>query len=141
MLDMKMYPLPLIWLESWSHSIKGMIKENSRKNRSDQYRMRQIMWLDWSKTGKHFSVNSSGKFLSWHEASRWASKWISPLRQILFIHMGSYFKDVCCTFHLGQIFIRFLSIIFDFYRSLALQLLCIMVRLSDSMFLFSLASD
>ena len=28
------------------------------------------MWLDWSKTAKHFSVNSCRKFLSWHKASR-----------------------------------------------------------------------
>ena len=138
---MKMYLLPLIWLESWSHTIKGMIEENSQKNRSDQYHVRLIVWLDWSKTAKHFSVNSHRKFLSWHEVSRQAGKWISPLRQILFILLGSYFSDVCCTFHLGQMFIRFLSIIFDFYWSLALQLLCIMVRLSDGMFLFPLASN
>ena len=56
--------------------------------------------------------------------SRWASKWISPLRQILFILLGSYFNDVCCTFHLGQMLIRFLSINFDIYCSLALQLSC-----------------
>ena len=40
MLDIKMYPLPLIWLESWSHTKKGMIEENSLKNRSDQYHLR-----------------------------------------------------------------------------------------------------
>ena len=49
------------------------------------------------------------------------------------------FPNLCCTFYLGQIFIRFLSIIFDFYWSLALQLLCITVRLWDSIFLFPLA--
>ena len=140
-LDMKMYLLPLIWLESWSHTIKGMIEENSQKNRSNQYHVRLIAWLDWSKTAKHFSVNSHRKFLSWHEVSWQAGKWISPLRQILFILLGSYFSDVCCTFHLGQMFIRFLSIIFYFYWSLALQLLCIMVRLSDGMFLFPLGSN
>ena len=111
----KNVPLPLIWLESWSHTIKGMIEENSQKNRSNQYHVRLIAWLDWSKTAKHFSVNSHRKFLSWHEVSWQAGKWISPLRQILFILLGSYFSDVCCTFHLGQMFIRFLSIIFDFY--------------------------
>ena len=68
--------------------------------------------------------------------------WISPLRQILFILLVSYFNDVCCTFHLGKMLIRILSIIFYIYSSLAPQLcvllcitLCIMVRLSDSMFL------
>ena len=30
MLDIKMYSLPLIWLESWSRTIKEMIEENSR---------------------------------------------------------------------------------------------------------------
>ena len=61
--------------------------------------------------------------------------WISPLRQILFILLVSYFNDVCCTFHLGKMFIRILSTIFDIYCSLAPQLTCITVRLSDGMFL------
>ena len=61
--------------------------------------------------------------------------WISPLRQILFILLVSYFNDVCCTFHLGKMFIRILSIIFDIYFSLAPQLSCITVKLSDGMFL------
>ena len=37
--------------------------------------------------------------------------------------------------------IRLLTITFDFYSSLALQFSYIMVRLSDDMFLFPLASD
>ena len=93
------------------------------------------MQLDWSKTAKHFSVNSRGKFLSWHEARRRASKWISPLRQILFILLVSYFNNVCCNFHLGKMFIRILSIIFDIYCSLDPQLSFITARFSDSMFL------
>ena len=141
MLDIKMYPFPLIWLESWSHTMKGMIEDNYQTNRSEQYHVRKIAWLDWPKTAKHFSVNSGGKFLSWHEVNRRASKWISPLRQILFILLGSYFDDRCCTFHLGQIFIRFLSIIFDIYWRLVQQLSCITVRLSDHMFPFPLAND
>ena len=40
MLDLKMYPLPLISLESQSHTMKGMIEENPRKNRSDRYQVR-----------------------------------------------------------------------------------------------------
>ena len=40
MVDLKMYPLPLIWLESQSHTMKGMIEENSRENRSDRYHVR-----------------------------------------------------------------------------------------------------
>ena len=70
----KNVPPPLDWLKSWSHAIKGMIKENSWKNRSDQYHMKQTAWLDWSKTAKHFSVNSCEKFLSWQEVSRRAGK-------------------------------------------------------------------
>ena len=133
---MKMYPqLLLIWLESWNHSIKGMVEINSQKNSSNLYQVRQITCLDWSKTAKHFSVNSCRKFLSWSEARRQSSKWISPLKQILFILMVSYFNDVCCTFHLGKMFVRILSIIFNIYCSLAPQLSCITVRLSDGMFL------
>ena len=29
--------------------------------------------------------------------------------------LSSYLNDVCCTFHLGKMFIRFVSIIFDIY--------------------------
>ena len=36
-------------------------------------------------------------------------------RYFSFFWVGSYFNDVCCTFHLGQMFIRFLSIIFYIY--------------------------
>ena len=68
-----------------SHTIKWVTEENSWKNRSNQYHVRYIAWLDWSKTAKDFSVNSCRKFLSWHKANRQASKWISPLRQIHFI--------------------------------------------------------
>ena len=141
---MKMYPFPLIWLEFWSHTIKGMIEENSRKNKSDRYQVRYVARLDWLKTAKQFSANSRGKFLSWREAIRQVNKWILvffSLRQLLFSLLSSYFNDICCTFHLGQMFIRFLLIIFDFYWSLALQFSCITVRLSDGIFLFPLASD
>ena len=55
-----------------SHTMKGMTEENSRKNWSDQYHVREIALLDWSKMAKHFSVNSREKFLSWHEVSRQA---------------------------------------------------------------------
>ena len=40
MLDIKINRLSLISLESLIHTIKGMIEENSQKNRSDQYHMR-----------------------------------------------------------------------------------------------------
>ena len=86
--------------------------ENFQKNKSGRYHLRQIVQLDWSKMTKHFSVNTCRKFLSWHEARRQPSNWISPHIQILFILLVSYFNDVCCTFHLGKMFIRSLSIIF-----------------------------
>ena len=82
---------------------------------------------DWSKTVKHFSVNTHRKFLSWHEATRQPSNWISPQRYFSFFWLASYFNDVCCIFHLGKMFIKFLSIIFYIYCSLAPQLSCIMV--------------
>ena len=94
------------------------------------------MQLDWSKTAKHFSVNTRRKFLSWHEARRRPNNWISSHIQILFILLVSYFNNVCCTFHLGKMFIRFLSINFYIYCSLAPQLLCITVRLSGGHFSF-----
>ena len=135
MLHLKMYPLPYIWQDSYSRAIKGMMEENFQKNRSGRYHARYIAQIDWSKTAKKFSVNSRGKFLSWHEARRHASKWISLLREILFILLVSCFSNVCCTFHLGKMFIRILSIIFDLYCSFASQLSCITIRLSDGMFL------
>ena len=65
----KMYPFPLIWLESWNHTMKGILEVNSGENRSDLYNVRWIARLDWSKTAKQFSVNARGKFLNWHEVS------------------------------------------------------------------------
>ena len=133
-----MYPLPLIWVESWSHTIKGMTEENPPKNRT--------RWL--VKNEKHFSVNSQGKFLSWHKETRRAGKqarstWLlaSSLRvNIVFFPQGSYFSDMCYTFHLGQMFIRFLSITFDFW-SLVLQFSWTTVIFSAGMFLSPFASD
>ena len=58
-----------------------------------------------------------------------------------FILLVSYLNDLCCTFHLGRMFVRILSIIFDIYFSLAPQLSCITVRLSGGMFLSFTASD
>ena len=73
MLGTKMYPLPLIRLEPWNHTIKRMIQANSPKNRSKLCEI-QIAHLDWSKMAKYFSLNSQRKFLSWHRASWQASK-------------------------------------------------------------------
>ena len=128
MLDIKMYTLPLIWLESWNHTIEGMIEVNSEKNRSNLYHVRYFLWLDWSKMAKHLSVNLHEKFLSLPEANRQASKWILvSLSLTFFSFLGSYLSEICCTLHLGQMFIRFLTITFDFYWSLALRFSYIMV--------------
>ena len=48
---------------------------------------------------------------------------------------------VISAMYVGKMFIRFLSIIFYIYCSLAPQLSCIMVRLSGGMFLSFAASD
>ena len=72
---------------------------------------------------------------------KWSGFWFSSLRQILSSFLVSYFSKICSTFHPEQLLIRFLTITFDFYWSLALQLLCITVKLSDSIFLFPLASN
>ena len=69
------------------------------------------------------------------DARRQANKWIFPHRQILFILLVSYFNGVCSTFYLGKIFIRFLSIIFNIYSSLAPQRFCITVTHSGGMVL------
>ena len=55
--------------------------------------------------------------------------------------LGCYFSWTSCTFHFGQMFNGFLTSTFDFYWSLALQLSCIMVRLSEGRYLFPVASD
>ena len=70
-----------------------MTKENSQKNRADQY-LRYIVWLDQSKTVINFLVDTK-------RAGLQASKWISPLRQILFILLGSYLNNVA-LFILGK---------------------------------------
>ena len=38
---MEMYTVLSIWLESWSHTIKGMTEENSQKNTNAD-----IMWAE-----------------------------------------------------------------------------------------------
>ena len=124
--------------------LKSYHKRNDRRKFPERPIPREInraAWLVIGQKRQNTSVNSRGKFLSWHEERRRASNWISPHIQILFILLVSYFNDVCCTFHLGKMFIRFLSIIFDIYCSLAPQLSCITVRLSGGMFLSFAASD
>ena len=100
------------------------------------------MQLDWSKTTKHFSVHSCRKFLSWHKTRRWAGEQASGI--LPWDRYFSFFWVVISTmyiiFHLGKMLIRFLSIICYLYCSLALQLSCISLRLSDGMFL-SFAND
>ena len=148
MLDIKVYPLPSIWLEAWNHTIKGMIVVNSGKNRSIPPAINRAAWL--TKNGKTVFSKLTWKN-SWLTRGEQVSKQVDsnfPVSNIYFSAVfGSFFNEICCTFHLRQVFIRFsflnffvrfLTITFDFYWSLALQLSCIRVGLSDGMFLFQL---
>ena len=118
--------------------LKSYYKRNDRRKFPEKYKwlipceINRATWL--VKNGKTLFSKLMQK-LSWHEARRQASKWIPPPRQILFILLVNYFNNISCTFHLGKMFIRFLSITFDIYCSLAPHLLCITIRLSGSMFL------
>ena len=40
---------------------------------------------------------------------------LSSLRQALFSLLGSFFSEICCTFHIWQMFIRLLTITLNFY--------------------------
>ena len=64
----------LFCLESWNHSIKGMIEANSQKNRSNLYHMTYIVQLGWSKTTKHFSVNPENFLVDTKQAGKQVSK-------------------------------------------------------------------
>ena len=57
------------------------------------------MWLDWSKTAKQFSVNSSGKFLCQYQASRRAGKQALSLE--------SFFLRILDTFHPFVILVKY----------------------------------
>ena len=123
------------------HKRNDRRKFPEKQERPIPHEINHAAWL--VKNGKTLFSKLTQK-ISWltqgkEARSRWASKWISPLRQILFILLGSYFNDVCCTFHLGEMLIRFLSIVFYIYWSLVLQLSSITVRFWDDMFLFPLA--
>ena len=91
----------------------------------------------FSKFTRKISLSVSGEQASKHLASSF------PFSDfyILSTFVGSYFSGISCTFHLGQIFNGFVTSTFDFYLSLALQFSCITVRLSESRFLFPVASD
>ena len=126
MFDMKMHLLWLTWIESWNHALKGIIEVYFQKNRSKPYYVRYTTKLDWSKTTKHFSVKSDGKFLCRYQASRLAREQADPSFpfwdfQILFSLLGCYFSGIFCTFHLRQMFIGFLKNTFDFYWNLTLH--------------------
>ena len=76
MLGTKMYPLPLIWLEPWNHTIKRMIQANSPKNRSKLYHVRYkshtLIGQKWQNT---FRWTHKGNFLvDTEQAGKQASK-------------------------------------------------------------------
>ena len=72
----------------------------------------KIVWLDWLKTAKQFSVNSHGKFLCQYQASRQTGKQalglpFSVLRILNTFHsslLGTYFTEIYCTFYFRQMF-------------------------------------
>ena len=105
--------------------------------------MSKITWLDWSKTAKQFSVNSSGKFLCLCQASQASKHLVSSFPfsdfQILSSLLCCYFSEISRTFYFEQMFNGFLGSNFGFYCSLALQFSCITVRISEGRFLFAVS--
>ena len=81
---------------------------------------------DWSKTVKHLT-HTENFLADTRRGGNQATGFLPTYRYFSFFWLASYFNNVCCTFHLGKMFIKFLSIIFCIYCSLAPQLLCIMV--------------
>ena len=119
-LDIKTYLLPWIILEYWSHTIKQIIEEKIGVTSITWDKSCGLIGQKWKNSFQYTHTKNFLVDTKW--ADEQASKWISPHRQILSFFCVSYFSDVCCTLHLGQMFIIFLSIIFDFYWSVALQL-------------------
>ena len=114
-LDSKVYPLPLIWLES-SHTIKGMMKKIPRK-----IGVADTMWdklcslIGQNRQNTLSQRRQGGKQLDFAQIVFILSFYFS---YILFILLVSYFNYECCTLHLEKMFVRFF-IIFDVYCSLA----------------------
>ena len=112
-----------------------------KKKKCWQYHVSKITQRDLSKTIKHrkflCSIREAGAEASKHLASRFT---FSDF-QILSSFLGCYFSGISCTFRFWQMLNRFFTSTFDFYWSLALQFSCIMVRHSQGMFLFAVASN
>ena len=76
-------------------------------------------------------------FVSIRRAGEQASQHLAPSFPfsdfyILSSLLGCYFSGTSCPFHFGQMFNGFLTGTFNFYWSLALQLSCTTIRLSEA---------
>ena len=72
--EIELYSPPYCLIKNlWQNHGKDSHVEFTGKNKSRQYHVSKIMWLDWSKMAKQFSVNSRGNFLCQYQASREAS--------------------------------------------------------------------
>ena len=86
---------------------------SQEKNIKSANHVSNITLLDWSKTTKQSSVNSTGKFLCQYQVSRQASNWFlifpSQIVKILSSLLRGYFSGISCTFHFGYMFNGFLT--------------------------------
>ena len=73
--EIELYSPPYCLIKNlWQNHWKDSHVEFTGKNKSRQYHVSKIMWLDWSKMAKQFSVNSRGQFLCQYQVSRWVGK-------------------------------------------------------------------
>ena len=133
------HPLPHGFIKNiWQIHPRDSHMEFTGKNR--QYHVSKIMWLDWSKTAKQFSVNLLEKYFCKYQASRQASTCPAVFLSQNLILLG-YFSEIYCKFCFKQMFNGFWTSNFDFYWSLALQFSYITVRLPKGRFLFAIVSN
>ena len=123
-LDIKAYPLLLIWLESWNHTMQGMIEVYKFWEKCERPILCEINCAAWLvKNGQTvFSKFTQKTYLTWSEQTSKQVDSSFPLWQILFtfwlVISGKYVEP----FILGNCL---LDMNFDFYWNLALQLSCI----------------
>lgn len=115
MLDLKMYPLLLTWLQSQNHSLYGMIDANYQKNRTALYHVRQIVRHDWSKPteqkNKSEIKNAENKklhrklldvVLVYHATGFYRGKFLSQTFRYFSAFSSIALVNVLYTFLLGQ---------------------------------------
>ena len=91
----------------------------------------------FSKLTRKISLLVSGEHVSQHLVSSFPFSDFCILSSLF----GFYFSGISCTFQFWQMFNGFLTSTFQFYWSLALQLSCITVRLSEGRYRFPVAID